>query len=106
VSEPPERTEGELAETFLAATDSVAALQPGLSTLEAGVLAALHLDLAHDSRSFARVFGIEHALVLRAVETLASEAGLLTLRERNARTQRTRYGVSPAGDAVLAQLHG
>jgi hypothetical protein len=101
MSEPPAD-----AETFLAVTDSVAALQPGLSTLEAGILAALHLDLARDSRSFARVFGLEHALVLRAVETLASDAGLLALQERNARTQRTHYAPSPAGDAVLAQLHG
>ncbi|MCJ2032781.1 hypothetical protein [Methylobacterium sp. J-068] len=95
-----------LAETFLAVTDSVAALQPGLSNLEAGILAALHLGLAEDSRSFARVFGIEHALVLRAVETLASEAGLLALAERNPRTQRTRYAASEAGGAVLAHLHG
>ncbi|WP_264049361.1 Rha family transcriptional regulator [Methylobacterium flocculans] len=101
MSEPPVD-----AETFLAVTDSVAALQPGLSTLEAGILAALHLGLATDSRSFARVFGIEHALVLRAVETLASDAGLLALTERNARTQRTRYAVSAAGDAMMAHLHG
>ncbi|KQP96254.1 MULTISPECIES: hypothetical protein [unclassified Methylobacterium] len=101
MSEPPAD-----AETFLAATDSVAALQPGLTTLEAGILAGLHLRLADDSRSFARVFGIEHALVLRAVETLASDAGLLTLTERNARTQRTRYALNAAGDAVLAHLHG
>ncbi|KQO74590.1 MULTISPECIES: hypothetical protein [unclassified Methylobacterium] len=101
MSEPPAD-----AETFLAATDAVVALQPGLSTLEAGILAALHLDLARDSRSFARVFDLEHALVLRAVETLASEARLLALTDRNARTQRTRYVASPAGDAVLAQLHG
>lgn len=92
------------AETFLAVTDSVAALQPDLSTLEAGILAALHLDLARDSRSFARVFGIEHAIVLRAVETLAGEFGLFALTERNPRTQRTRYAASGAGGAVLAKL--
>ncbi|RZK86850.1 MAG: hypothetical protein EOO66_21245 [Methylobacterium sp.] len=91
MSEPPAD-----AETFLAVTDSVAALQPGLSTLEAGILAALHLDLARDSRSFARVFGLEHALVLRAVETLAGDAGLLALQDRNPRTQRTRYAASAA----------
>jgi phage regulator Rha-like protein len=101
MSEPPAD-----AETFLAVTDSVAALQPALSPLEAGILAALHLDLAQDSRRFARVFGIEHALVLRAVETLASDAGLLALTGRNARTQRTGYAASAAGSAVLAHLHG
>lgn len=101
MSEPPAD-----AETFLAVTDSVAALQPDLTTLEAGILAGLHLGLAQDSRSFARVFGIEHALVLRAVETLAGEAGLLALTNRNARTQRTHYALSEAGGAVLTHLHG
>jgi phage regulator Rha-like protein len=101
VSEPPAD-----AETFLAVTDSVAALQPGLSTLEAGVLAALHLDLAQDSRSFAKIFGVEHALVLRAVETLVGEAAFLTVIERVPRTQRTRYAVTETGRAVLDHLHG
>ncbi|TXM78923.1 hypothetical protein FV218_02135 [Methylobacterium sp. WL69] len=94
------------AETFLAVTESVAALQPGLSTLEAGVLAALHLNLAADTRSFSRVFGVEHALVLRAVEILVGEAALLTVIERAARTQRTRYAVTETGRAVLDHLHG
>jgi hypothetical protein len=101
VSEPPAD-----AETFLAVTDSVAALQPGLSTLEAGVLAALHLALAADSRSFSRVFGVEHALVLRAVEVLVGEAALLTVIERAPRTQRTHYAVTEAGRALLDHLHG
>lgn len=94
------------AETFLAVTDSIAALQPGLSTLEAGILAALHLALAADSRSFARIFGVEHALVLRGVEILSGEAGLLAVTARNPRTQRSRYEPTEAGRAVLAHLHG
>ena len=98
MSEPPAD-----AETFLAVTDSVAALQPGLSTLEAGILAALHLDLARDSRSFARIFGVEHALVLRAVEGLSAET-LLTVTARDGRTQRTRYAASATGSAMLTAL--
>ncbi|WP_019905225.1 hypothetical protein [Methylobacterium sp. 77] len=101
MSEPPAD-----AETFLAVTDSIADLQPGLSTLEAGLLAGLHLKLAADSRSFARVFGVEHALVLRAVETLSAEAELLAITERNQRTQRARYQATPAGLAILDHLHG
>ncbi|MCJ2129061.1 hypothetical protein [Methylobacterium sp. E-045] len=101
MSEPPAD-----AETFLAVTDSIADLQPGLSTLEAGLLAGLHLKLAADSRSFARVFGVEHALVLRAVETLSGEAELLAVIERNQRTQRTRYEATPAALAILDHLHG
>ena len=101
MSEPPAD-----AETFLAVTDSIADLQPGLSTLEAGLLAGLHLKLAADSRSFARVFGVEHALVLRAVEILVGEAALLGVIERAPRTQRTRYAVTETGRALLDHLHG
>ncbi|MGE7155875.1 hypothetical protein ACQKJ1_19280 [Methylorubrum rhodesianum] len=91
------------AETFLAATDTIAALRPELSLLEAGILAGLHLGLAADSRSFARIFGVEHALVLRAVETLTGDA-LLTVTARDPRTQRTRYEASATGSAVLTAL--
>lgn len=104
-SKPPEdrREPPADADTFLAAADTIAALRPELSLLEAGVLAGLHLGLAADSRSFARVFGVEHALVLRAVEELAGGA-LLAVTARDARTQRTRYEASPAGRDVFAQL--
>lgn len=98
MSEPPAD-----AETFLATTDTIAALRPELSLLESGILAGLHLGLAADSRSFARVFGVEHALVLRAVETLAGET-LVSVTARDARTQRTRYAASEVGRSVLAAL--
>ncbi len=98
MSEPPAD-----ADSFLATTDTIAALRPELSLLEAGILAGLHLGLADDSRSFARVFGVEHALVLRAVETLAGEA-LVSVTARDARTQRTRYAASEVGRSVLAVL--
>ncbi|MGW5959870.1 hypothetical protein [Methylorubrum thiocyanatum] len=91
------------AETFLVATDTIAALRPDLSLLEAGLLAGLHLGLAADSRSFARIFGVEHALVLRAVEGLTG-ATLLTVTARDGRTQRTRYAASAAGSAMLTAL--
>ena len=91
------------AETFLAATDTIAALRPELSLLEAGILAGLHLELAADSRSFARIFGVEHALVLRAVETLTGDA-LLTVTARDPRPQRTRYEARATGSAVLTAL--
>lgn len=92
------------APTFLAATDTIAALRPDLSLLEAGLLAGLHLGLAADSRSFARVFGVEHALVLRALDSLARTAALVTLTGRDGRTQRTRYQASTDGETLLAGL--
>ena len=91
------------ADTFLAVTDTIAELSD-LERLEAGLLAGLHLGLASDTRSFARIFGVEHALVLRALETLVGTDGLLTVVTRDARTQRTRYAASEAGEIVLANL--
>ncbi|MEA1833864.1 hypothetical protein U8607_17395 [Methylobacterium durans] len=101
MSAPPADAETYLAQTFLAETDRIADLRPDLALLEAGILAGLRLGLAADSRTFARIFGVAHALVLRALATLAGPAALLALAGRDARTQRTRYGLSPAGEALL-----
>ena len=98
MSEPPAD-----AETFLAATDTIAALRFDLSRLEAGLLAGVSLGLASDTRSFARVFGIEHALVLRALEILV-ELGLLAVTSRNARTQRAHYEATEEGGLLLGAL--
>ncbi|MFC6788165.1 hypothetical protein ACFQE0_00055 [Methylobacterium komagatae] len=77
---------------FVAALERVSAAHPDLSPMEAGLLAALALGLPGDSRAFARAFGVEHALVLRALTSL-DEAGRITIKERDTRTQRTRYSV-------------
>ncbi|GLS45814.1 hypothetical protein [Methylobacterium brachythecii] len=98
MSEPPAD-----AETFLAATDTIAALRFDLSQLEAGMLAGLSLEIASDTRSFARIFAIEHALVLRALEILV-ELGLLTVTSRHARTQRAHYEASEEGRLLLGGL--
>ena len=55
---------------FVAALDRVSAARPDLDPLAAGLLAALDLGLPGDSRTFARTFGVEHALVLRALSGL------------------------------------
>lgn len=75
---------------FVAALDRVSAAHPGLSSLEAGLLAALDLSLPGDSRAFARTFGVEHALVLRALVELEA-MGRIAITARDGRTQRTRY---------------
>lgn len=76
--------------------------ETGLSALGAGLLAAAGLGISGDSRSFARDFGLAHALVLREVTSLV-EAGLLTVPRRDARSQRSFFAPSPAGAALLAQ---
>lgn len=75
---------------FVAALERVSAAHPTLPPMEAGVLAALALGLPGDSRAFARTFGVEHALVLRALTSL-DDAGRIIITERDTRTQRTRY---------------
>jgi hypothetical protein len=66
----------------------------GLTPLGAGILAAAHLGIAADSRSFAKTLGIAHALVLREVDGLSEEAGWLTVTRRDPRTQRTFYALT------------
>ena len=75
---------------FIAALDRVSAAQPGLDPVAAGLLAALELGLPGDSRAFARTFGVEHALVLRAIAGL-EETGHVAVTKRDARTQRTHF---------------
>ena len=76
---------------------------PTLSSLAAGILAGLALDIAHDSRSFARLLGVEHALVLREVDQLAATFRL-AVTGRDARTSRVSYApaavTSPANDCA------
>ncbi|GJE60608.1 hypothetical protein [Methylobacterium trifolii] len=84
---------------FLGLVAEIVRRRSGLTSLEAGILAALHLGLPADSRSFAKAVAVEHALVLRALAGL-DEAGLVTLTGRDPRTQRTRYRASPDGLAL------
>ncbi|MCJ2065440.1 hypothetical protein MKK63_22395 [Methylobacterium sp. J-088] len=77
---------------FVAALDRVSAAHPTLPPLEAGLLASLEVGLPGDSRAFARTFGVEHALVLRALAGL-EEGGHIAVTARDARTQRTRFTV-------------
>ncbi len=65
-----------------------------LSPLAGGILAGIALDIAHDSRGFAKIFGIEHALVLREVQALVGIERLIVTK-RDARTQRCSYAPAP-----------
>lgn len=90
-------------EAFLQIVDNVRVQVPGLSPLAASVLAALHLEIFRDSRTFARLFGISHALVLREVTGLSGDAApLVTIVNRNTRTQRTELALAAAGALIFA----
>ncbi len=76
----------------------------GLSPLSAGILAALDLGLARDSRTFARVFDIAHALVLREYTTLIEDLGFLAIQRRDERTQRLFPALTDKGRALLKMV--
>jgi hypothetical protein len=92
------------AETYMALVEALTEADPRLSPLAAGILAAAHLDIAHDSRSFAKALGISHALVLREVEILSGDLGLLTVIRREARTQRCFYAVAEGVVELVSRL--
>jgi hypothetical protein len=87
-------------EQFLALVGEVVRAEPALAPLAAAVLVALHLGVAADSRDFARNLGVEHALALRELTSLAAR-DLIAIGRRNARTQRTAYAMTATGRQVL-----
>lgn len=91
-------------ELFLERVAALSAAAGSLSPLAAGLLLAAGLGIARDTRTFARVFGLAHALVLREVTELAEERGLLAIADRNARTQRTSYSLTDASEALLSRI--
>ncbi|MEM6696727.1 MAG: hypothetical protein AAF626_18860 [Pseudomonadota bacterium] len=73
-----------------------------LDAIAAGVLAASHLGLVNDTRTFARELGLAHALVIRSVTTLSSELGLITVDRQSDRSQRLRYSLTASGKAMVS----
>lgn len=74
-----------------------------LTPLAAGMLSAAHLGIARDSSSFARLFGLAHALVLREVALLSDEGALIEVEDRGERSQRLFYRLTPRAEALLAE---
>lgn len=75
---------------------------PELSSVGAGLLVALREDLTTDSRGFARLFGIDHKLVLREVSLLKdSTEPLMRVESRDRRTQRIKLTLTDAGHLLM-----
>ena len=89
------------AERFMAQVERIAAAEPRLTQLQAALIAACLLDIAHDSRGFARLLGMAHALVLRDLNALAEMGGFIEITRRDARTMRTFYAAAPAAAGLL-----
>ncbi|AJY47198.1 hypothetical protein [Martelella endophytica] len=70
--------------------------------LAAAVLALATAGEAADSRAAALKLGVGHALVLRAIATLATPPALIGIDRRDHRTQRIFFHVLPAARNSLA----
>jgi hypothetical protein len=73
---------------------------PRISPLGAGIVVAIDMGIT-DSRSFSRLLGVEHALVLREIAGLSGPDGFVTVTGRHPKTLRTALALSDRGRAVL-----
>jgi hypothetical protein len=89
---------------FLALVGAIRAQDPALSSLAAGIVAAVSQGIATDSRTFAKLFGIAHALVLREINQLAGPGAPIEITRRETRTQRTHLKLTVKGEALCHSL--
>ncbi|MBP1858629.1 hypothetical protein [Rhizobium herbae] len=85
---------------FLAFVEAIRARDTTLSPLAAGIVAAVFQGISADSRSFAKLFGIAHALVLREINMLSGPDAPLEIIRRETRTQRTHIKLTVKGEAL------
>lgn len=83
------------AERFMELVARLERHDPLLTPIQAGLVVAAGLGIAGDSRSFARLFGLAHALVLRELTALA-DRDLLHIIKRDGRTMRSHFVLGDA----------
>ncbi|WHO75315.1 hypothetical protein [Rhizobium sp. BT03] len=88
--EPPEL------DRFLALVAAVQERDSSLTAIQAALLVAAKLEIARDSRAFARKLGIAHSLVLREINALAEREGMLEIVKRDQKTMRVHYILPPS----------
>ncbi|WP_198413511.1 hypothetical protein [Thalassospira sp. GB04J01] len=88
---PPE------SEQFMYLVARLITAQPDLTSIQAGIIIAAEQNIARDSRTFARLLGLAHALVLREITTLCDQ-NRLTITKQDARTLRTFYEMAGSLD--------
>ncbi|MEM6323214.1 MAG: hypothetical protein AAF748_06000 [Pseudomonadota bacterium] len=72
-----------------------------LSPIGPVMLAAAALGIAMDTRTFARVFDVAHALAIRECTSLSHDLGLLDAQSRGDRSQRQFYALTAQGAALF-----
>lgn len=91
-------------ELFMSRAEALlAANATRISPLAAGIVVAIDLGIA-DSRSFSRLLGIEHALVLREIADLSGPDGLIVVTARNEKTLRASLALSARGSLALRAI--
>lgn len=88
------------ADAFLARVEEIAESQ-NLQPLEAALVVSVGEGVAQDTMSFGRVFGVGHALALRAAAAL--EGGLLRATSTSAKSRRMRLELTEAGAALFGR---
>jgi hypothetical protein len=97
VSEVPD------SQMFMSRVDALLKVEVArISPLAAGIMVAIDMGIA-DSRSFARLLGVEHALVLREVAYLSDLDGLIRVTGRHEKTLRTSLALSDRGELLLRE---
>lgn len=91
---------------YMAFVDALMTASRSLTGLGAGIVAAAALEIASDSRTFSRLLGVAHALVLREISVLGQDHGYIRIRQRDPRTQRTRYELSAVGQRLVEEVRG
>lgn len=80
---------------FLHLVERALIRNPGLSPVQGAILVAARQDIARDSRTFARLFGMAHAIVLRELNALLQSTDLMTVTRHDTLTLRTHYEQMP-----------
>jgi len=85
---------------FMSRVDALLEEGTPISPLGAGIIVAIDMGIA-DSRSFSRLLGVEHALVLREIADLSGPGGLIAVTGRHAKSLRTSLALSDRGTLLL-----
>lgn len=74
---------------------------PFLSDLGPMILAAAHLGMANNTRSFALKFEQAHAFVIREVSHLSRELRVMDSEDKSEKSSRVFYSLNDAGQALF-----
>ncbi len=89
---------------FMALVAAIQNLDASLSPLAAALIVAVYLSIARDSRTFAKLFDIEHAIVLREINLTSGADNPLKIVSRDARTQRTHLQLTVKGESLTRSV--